>query len=566
MLLTLMLFTVTLWGQQPQVAIPGRQTPQPAQTLKPEELCSVSGVVKHAVTGEALRKATLTLWPMESRNAAVPSTTVTDAEGKFSMKEIEPGQYRFTAVRTGFVQTNYRSTPANRQGATLTLAKGQSVKDVEFRLLPHAVISGRVTDEDGDPIQHAQVQLMIYRTMQGKRQLMPASGGSTNDLGEYRLFGIAPGRYYLSVTQRPNYAFAGGVDRSAVQAPDESYPMTYFPGTLEVTGASPLNVASGATMQGVDVMLRKVRSFRVRGRVTGIGSGMRGGNVTVMPKSAAGNAMGFSMMQQGTMWRGPGGEFELRGVRPGSYFVMAHAWEPPSKQFIGRETIEVGNEDVEGVTLTLSSGVEVNGSLRVESDTPTEAKFEEMFVALSPPAMFVPVYTTPGKVTREGSFQIANATAETYNVRVMGMPPEFFVKSVRMGDIDVMENGLTVSGTPVSGVDVVISPKGAEVSGTVTDKDGKLLAAAAVVLHPLSAKPSRQAELQRMASADQNGAFRFRGLPPGEYRLYAFEGIEGGEAGDADLLKEHEAKAVTLSLKEGAREARELKAVLVENR
>jgi len=565
MLLNVVLATFAVWGQEPLVVqqFPGRRAPQ-AQTYKPEELCKLDGVVKHAVTGEPVRKASLVLMPIDTRNSPVPNTTVTDAEGKFSMKDIEPGQYRFTASKAGFVQTSYGATPANRQGTTLTLAKGQSAKDIEFRLQPHAVITGRVLDDDGDPVQYAQVQLMSYRTMQGKRQLVPSSGASTNDLGEYRIFGIAPGKYFLSVIQRERGIAYGGVDRSAAQAPDESYPTTYYPGTLDLSGATQLNIATGSMMQGMDVTLRKVRTFRIKGRVTGFAPSMRGGNVSVMPKGGAAYFL-FAYERTNTMWRSPGGEFELRGVRPGTYTITAQAWEPPSTQFIGKETIEVRDSDVEGVTIAISPGVEVSGTLRIESDVPIEAKLEEINIALLPLQPGTPAISNSAKVTKDGTF-VASASAETFSLRPFGMPPEFYLKSARLGDIDVLENGFTVTGTPLSGLEVVISPKGAEVSGTVANKDGKMLPGAVVVLQPTSAKAHRVADLQKTITADQNGSFRMRGLTPGEYKLHAFEGVEGSEAGDVEMLKEYEAKAVNLSLKEGAREAKELKAVLVENR
>ena len=118
------------------------------------------------------------------------------------MKDIDPGKYRLSVTRTGFVQGEYGARAPQRPGTTLTLASGQHLQDVNFRLTPHAVIIGRVVDEDGEPVANAQVQAMRYRFTQGKKQLQPFGFGSTNDLGEYRMFGLAPGRYYLSATYR----------------------------------------------------------------------------------------------------------------------------------------------------------------------------------------------------------------------------------------------------------------------------------------------------------------------------------------------------------------------------
>ncbi|MBS1827544.1 MAG: carboxypeptidase regulatory-like domain-containing protein [Acidobacteria bacterium] len=531
---------------------------------KPEELCKLDGVVKHAITGEPVRKATLYLQPMDSRGMSIPSTTVTNAEGKFSMKEVEPGQYRFYADKPGFVRTPYGATPMNRQGTTVTLAKGQAMKDVEFRMQPHAVITGRVLDEDGDPVQYAQVQLMSYRTMQGKRQLMPSGGASTNDLGEYRMFGISPGRYYMAVTHRGSFMMASGVDRSAAQAPDEGFPTTYYPGTVDLTGATQLNIGVGAMLQGVDVPMRKVRTFRLKGRVVGMPSGARGGEVSAVTKGVS-EMMMYSMGRNSTAWRPPSGDFEMRGLRPGTYVVSAMFWEGPQNQLAGQETVEIGERDVEGVTIRLGAGVEVSGSVRVDSDVAVTAKLEEINIMLNPVQPAMRPTPTFSKVQQDGAFRMTNAIPDSYNLRIWGMPPEFYLKSVRMGEVDVLENGLTVTGSAVAGMEVVVSPKAAEVTGTVVNKDGKMLPGAGVVLQPLFGKSQRLGELLKVVTSDQNGSFRIRGVTPGEYRLYAFE-ADPSEVSDLDTLKDHEAKAVTLSLKEGAKEMKELKAVVLENR
>jgi hypothetical protein len=190
---------------------------------------------------------------------------------------------------------------------------------------------------------------------------------------------------------------------------------------------------------------------------------------------------------------------------------------------------------------------------------------EEINIILSPVQPVMRPMMSTAKVQKEGAFQIPNAVADNYTVRLYGMAPEFYLKSVRAGDVDVLENGITIGGSAIAGLEVVISPKAAEVTGTVVDKDGKLNPGAAVVLHPLSAKPQRLGDLQKVITSDQNGSFRIRGVTPGEYRLYAFQ-ADAGEVSDVDTLKEHEAKSVTLSLKEGARESKELKAVILETR
>ena len=155
------------------------QPPPPSQApeTKPEDRCVIEGQVFSAATGEPVKKANLILRRADvspsSGNIPTSYSTVTDAGGSFAMKDVDPGQYRLSVTRTGFVTGEYGARGPQRPGTTLTLAAGQHLQDVNFRLTPHAVIVGRVVDEDGEPVAGAQVQAMRYRYIQGRKQLQP---------------------------------------------------------------------------------------------------------------------------------------------------------------------------------------------------------------------------------------------------------------------------------------------------------------------------------------------------------------------------------------------------------
>ena len=172
-------------------------------------------------------------------NTPPPSySTTTDATGKFAMKDIEPGKYRMMVTRNGFVSMTYGARGPNRPGTTLTLERAQKMKDVNFRLTPHAVVAGRIVDEDGEPIPFVSVQLVRFQVRQGRQQLNMAGGsGTTNDLGEYRVFGVAPGKYYLRATGQRSGSPFGVLDRTANSQPEEDYVPTYYPGTIDTANA-----------------------------------------------------------------------------------------------------------------------------------------------------------------------------------------------------------------------------------------------------------------------------------------------------------------------------------------
>ena len=179
-----------------------------AQT-NPADSCSVSGQVTNASTGEPVRRALVALRRIDGSpgvvmNIQVTQSGSTDAAGRFAIAGVAPGKYRLSAEHNGFLITQYGARGPNKPGTLLTLEPGQKSSDLVLRMTPHGVIAGRVLDEDGEPVSIVDVQLSRQQYMQGRKQMVRAGGGNTNDLGEYRIFGLAPGRYFLSATSRQN--------------------------------------------------------------------------------------------------------------------------------------------------------------------------------------------------------------------------------------------------------------------------------------------------------------------------------------------------------------------------
>ena len=182
--LSILFAATALFAQQTQPSAPQAAPATLPNPTKPEDLCGIEGQVSNVATGAPVKKADLRLQRVDlnSNTASIETSysTTADAAGKFAMKDIEPGP--------------------NRPGTTLSLDPGQHLKEVNFKLTPHGVVSGRIVDEDGGPVARASVQAQSYRRIDGRKQLVPSGAAGTNDLGEYRIFGLAPGKYYLSAT------------------------------------------------------------------------------------------------------------------------------------------------------------------------------------------------------------------------------------------------------------------------------------------------------------------------------------------------------------------------------
>jgi len=233
-------------GGQTLPAPPG-PTGGPSVEVDARDDCTVEGTVVDAATGAGLRNVEVSLRAAPGSAPAAQSsyTAATEKDGKFSITGVAPGAYRLSARRAGYLQTEFGARGSGRQGTTLTLLPGQRMAGLEVRLRRGAAISGRVVDEYGDPVERVMVRAMRYRWTGSERQMSIQASTSTDDLGNYRLFGLEPGRYYLQVTPGVSSTVAAGqVGKQARLA----YAPVYYPGTIEESAASPVEVTAGAEL------------------------------------------------------------------------------------------------------------------------------------------------------------------------------------------------------------------------------------------------------------------------------------------------------------------------------
>ena len=406
----------------------------PAQPTRPEDLCAIEGQAVNALTGEPLKKAQITMNNLGGRTNTTPGA-VTDAGGRFVIESIDPGRYNISVERNGFVRFQYGAHGPGRPGAPLTLSPGQHMRDLVFRLTPQGVITGKIVDEDGEPVEGALIRAMRYAFVRGKRQMTTPGSASTDDLGEYRVFGLEPGKYYLSATYHPRNNMTVTQEQKPAADTSEGYAPTYYPGTNDPTAATMIQVAAGAVLGGVDITLRRTRTVRVRGHVVyPAGEALpQFVSVYLAPKEG-----GFLSATSRGMARRKDGAFELKDVLPGSYFLMVQ-WSGENMFRRIRQPIEVGSANLDNVSVVLSPALSLKGQVRV--DGTAEVNLASIHVSLLPQGA-MPMGGANAQAADDGTFTFENVNADSYSVRVMGLPPGFYVKSVRMGDFDATESGL----------------------------------------------------------------------------------------------------------------------------
>jgi len=515
-------------------------------------IASIAGTVIQEPSSHPLKKVVVQIMAEDQKRGG-NYTASTDSDGRFHVENLLPGRYRIFFEKTGFVEVNGRGLKADVN--VFTVRSGQALDDLLFRMLPTAVITGRVTDEDGDPM--SGVRVLAQRKKPGKSGREAAGTEATNDLGEYRVSGLFPGQYWIVAIPPPDFRdYEPSHEKKAQDgdAADSRYLTTYYPGTYDAMQASPIILKAGDEMPA-NFTLVPSRTYRIRGIITGI-SAMQKPVVEVMSKS--GDAFRANASEIGA-----DGQFEVRGVGPGSYVVRVNAGTEKAL-LSAHQDVNVVAADVEGLKLTPLPSFNLSGHIRVETTfenrnstdlTQYTANLRQA-EAGEDSALFMPqeFFGVNASVDRFGNFEFKNINAGDYVVQVYGGDGQgSFLKSVTLGGRDV-SSGFTASGPAT--LELVVSTKGGAIEGVVVEKekdvdDAHPVANATVVAVP-EEKYRGLPDRFITGATDQRGVFSIRGLHPGSYTLYAWQDIEDGIWRDPAFLKSQEANGTAVQVEEGS--------------
>jgi hypothetical protein len=529
-----------------------------------ETRCRIEGQVVNSSTGDPVRKASLVLRRSdESSNAVNLSktySTSTDAEGKFAMKDVEPGTYRLLASRTGFVSGEYGARGPMRPGIAISLSPGQRLQDLPFPLTPHGIITGRVLDEGREPIANVQVRTLWYGSSRARKHPRPAGTAITNDLGEYRISGLHPGRYQLNAVYRSGMMLGPAVDASGSQPPSEDYVPVYYPNATDPDAAISVDVTAGAQLQGLDFVLSKVHTVRVKGRVNdAAGAGRQGIRVSMISRGRTG-----SLNISPARATDSNGAFEFRAVPPGSYTLMASFFDG-DKLFTARQRLEAGSNDLELPVITISPGMELSGRVRVDSQTKASVAGVRVSLRSREAGDPTPCPLPISQLREDGRFALTNICTDFYDFALQGLPEGFYVKAMRAGDEDILSAGLDLNRGPAGPIDIVLSPNAGQIDGMALNEKQQPAAGSTIVLIPQERDRRDKTLYYRSVTTDLSGRFTLKSLDPGEYKVYAWEDVEYGSYFDPEFVKPVEDQGASVTIRENSRETLQLKLILEKN-
>ena len=524
---------------------PPRQ-PQ-SQTPAPPGTALLRGRVFAADSGQPLRKAQVRIFANEIRENRMAST---DESGVYEFKEVRAGRYTITASKGSYVSMSYGQQRPTDAGKPLEILEHQTVERVDLMLPRGGVITGRVIDEFGEPASDIQVMTERYQVVQGQRRLFPAGRSvMTNDIGEFRLFGIPPGQYYLSATWRNT----SGFNPNGSPSERTAYVPIYFPGTISATEAQRITVSAGQQIDDLVMVLKPIKASRVSGTVTGSdGKPLTPAMIMVMQSN-----VGFGSMMGGGQVR-PDGTFTVSGLAPGTYTLRAQRMGPLAEgPETAMATVTVTGDDIADVQLVAAKPSTLTGRIVVDpaaaSSLPRPLMIRAFPAAVSgipapppPPARMGDDFTFEIKST-PGMMRLALGGA-------FGPPPaDWSIRSVRLNGLDVTDAGIEFKpNEDISGVEVELTNKVTTIAGMVKTSRGETSKDyTAIVFAQDKQKWIGNGRYQSAGRPDQDGRFKISGLPPGDYYVIAVDRLEPGQSGDPDFLESIRTKATPLSLREG---------------
>lgn len=510
-LLTIFSFPTSLWAQSapktPGGSISGRVT------IKEKGVFGVVVALRKIEPGNA--------------NERVPRVT-TDQDGFYRFMNVAAGSYGVSPSVPAFVPANARDArdAIDRRGKTVLVGEDENVENINFALVRGGVITGKVTDGDGRPVIQQQVYIYLAsdfeqrRGQQLSRQYFGVGSVPTDDRGIYRVFGLMPGRYNVAAGRGENPV------SGQISAGRSTYTQVFHPDATDQSKATVVEVGEGTEATNIDITLgRAMQTFTVAGRVVDREKNLPVPNVHLaFQRQMGGQGVGFANTVATSNDKG---DFFKDGLVAGKYRVFVFSSDISG--MLGEPlTVDIIDQDVNGITVKLVQGASLSGVIVVEPENPAAlTRFSEIQVHASiagNPNGVRGVGFPTSPVDANGSFSLTGLPGGFANVLLgskTGAPsPKGFTLARMERDGVVYSRGIPIKdGEQLTGLRVVVNYGTAILHGIVEVQNGPLPNGALIFVSLI--KPGERLSNMRPVPVDARGRFIVEGIPAGTYDVHA---------------------------------------------
>ena len=454
---------------------------------------------------------------------------LTDAEGGFSFKDLPQGRYLLTAQKEGYFDRLMGGYSGSTVTRIVVIENGKLPAPLEISMIRAGTISGQIRDPAGQPVSGMKVDANQIWYPKGRSTFSSKISAVTDDRGEFRLFWLPPGEYFVGATP-------GAV--GSISNPQDSWALTFFPGATDPIAASALTLREGEEIKGIDINLRTktTRTYSISG--TAINPIARPNALTgiidrsvmsfyLVPRepSLTDGVLSFSVLNALPVDARKEGDFQIRNVKPGRYDLY-----PNVSDFIGhriftsRTPIDVTNADIAGLSIPVNQGAKFSTEVIVEGKPAEPIQLNSLKMNLSTldstPYAFAASLESL-QFDRNGRSSAEGIPAARYTLGLTGLPPMAYIADIRQDDISVYDDGFVVD-QKSKPIQIVVRSDGATVGGVIQTADHKPAANVTVILVPPLERRKNPA-LFRVVTTNEAGRFSMRGVMPGSYTIFALQ-------------------------------------------
>jgi hypothetical protein len=446
----------------------------------------------------------------------------TDTDGRFEIPGMRPGEYLVASVAKGYVQRYFGQTTGNLPEVPVQVRSGARTDAVQIRLEASGSIAGRILSDTGEGLSSVEVELLRRTYRRGGAQAVAVAFAQTETRGAFSFDNVAPGEYYLR-------AYVPASIRPTRGDGSLAYVTTFLPGVAERALAHTVVVGGGANLLGMDFALTTARRRVVSGRlIDPAGVSPATATVLLFPiPSGPTDTLRTSVA--------PDGAFHFGGVTQGDYMLLVNDTAVGRSWNTAVRDISVF-QDVTDLQFVAGPSVSIAGHVTAENDRPITFDLSELRIFAEQRFSELGSHGVGfARVAVDGTFSMTSGTG-TMSLRIVGLPGRWSIKAARLDGVDVTDVPFELGPGTRRRLDIEVTDRVGRLSGVVTDRTGRPLPNALVVIFPADRAKWGNADLIRTTFSYDQGLYEVADLPIADYRVVAVTTLPQNAWTDPDVL------------------------------